>query len=109
MAKAKVTSKQKAFAGLNLESHQIIDRPLVTEKGTMLAEGTNTYLFKVHPAASKPQIKKAIEAIFKVTVTGVRTQTRKGKPRRYRQHMSEGTAWKKALVTLSENDRITLF
>lgn len=95
--------------GPQLEAHQVVIRPLVTEKGTHLVERHNTYPFQVHTLATKAQIKAAVEQLFEVTVVGVRTQSRKGKKRRYRTRIGVGSAWKKALVTLSENDRISMF
>jgi large subunit ribosomal protein L23 len=95
--------------GLQLEAHQVVVRPLVTEKGTHLIERYNTYLFQVHPQATKAQIKSAIETLFDVSVVGLRTIKRKGKPRRYKQRMSYRSDVKRALVKLAENDRIALF
>lgn len=95
--------------GLFLEPYQVIVRPLITEKGTHLVERHNTYLFQVHPAATKGDIKRAIEALFDVTVMDVRTISRKGKPKRYKMRVSHQSDTKRALVTLSENDRIALF
>ncbi|NDC39139.1 MAG: 50S ribosomal protein L23 [Proteobacteria bacterium] len=94
---------------LQLEAHQVVVRPLVTEKGTHLIERYNTYLFQVHPQATKAQIKSAIETLFDVSVVGLRTIKRKGKPRRYKQRMSYRSDVKRALVKLAENDRIALF
>lgn len=96
-------------SGLKLESHQVILRPLISEKGTHLVERRNTYVFEVHPQATKTQIKEAVQELFEVTVKGVRTQTRKGKVRRYRGRLGRAGDWKKALVTLDDNDRISLF
>lgn len=109
---AKVAAKQKKSAapkGPALEAHQVIVRPLVTEKGTHLVERYNTYLFQVHPQATKSQIKGAVEVLFEVSVEEVRTIKRKGKPRRYRQRQVHRADTKRALVKLSENDRIALF
>lgn len=101
--------QKRAPKGPQLESHQVIIRPLITEKGTHLVERYNTYLFQVHPQATKDQIKRAVEHLFEVTVDDVRTIKRKGKPRRYRNHMSHRSDSKRALVKLTENDRIALF
>ena len=96
-------------AGLQLEPHQIVLRPMVTEKGTHQSERYNSYTFEVHPQASKHQIKTAVEALFNVRVLSVRTQTRIGKPRRYRARFGYQHAWKKAIVTLHDEDRISFF
>ena len=69
---------------LVLEPHQVIVKPMVTEKGMFQADELNQYTFKVNPLATKTDIKKAIEQLFEVKVVGVSTQNRKGKPRRYR-------------------------
>lgn len=92
-----------------LAPHQVIDRPLITEKGTHLVERHNAYTFKVHPSATKEQIKHAIEALFEVKVADIRTQTRKGKQRRFKGRMGQTSAWKKAIVKLAEDDRIAFF
>jgi large subunit ribosomal protein L23 len=108
----KTKSKQvlsASDAGLELDPHQIVLRPLITEKGTHLVERHNTYLFQVHPKATKGDVKRAVEALFDVSVVDVRTIRRKGKPRRYRNHASRRPDTKRALVELSENDRIALF
>lgn len=95
--------------GLELEPHQIIFRPLVTEKGLHKAERYNQYAFEVHPLASKEQVRRAVEELFNVKVVKVRTQNRRGKPRRSRFIRSHTKAWKKAIVTLDENDKISFF
>ena len=70
--------------GLELEPHQILLRPLVTEKGTHQSTRHNAYCFEVHTAANKTQIKAAVESLFPVRVVAVRTQLRLGKTRRFR-------------------------
>lgn len=95
--------------GPKLEPYQIVIRPIVTEKGTHQSERHNAYTFEVHPQASKAQIKNAVQELFDVVVVSVRTQNRKGKPRRYRMHRCHTPAWKRAIVSLSENDRIAIF
>ena len=87
----------------------VIIKPLVTEKSTHLQQTRNAYAFKVHPNANKPEIKKAVEAIYNVKVVEVRTMTRKGKPRRTKFKMTHGSDWKRAVVVLDENSRIELF
>ncbi len=94
---------------LALEPHQIIFRPLVTEKGLHKAERYNQYAFEVHPLASKEQIRQAVESLFDVKVVQVRTQNRRGKPRRHRFVRSHTKTWKKAVITLDPNDKITFF
>src|SRR3954449_3506669 len=83
--------------GLSLEPYQIILRPLVTEKGTHQSTRHNAYCFEVHPAATKTQIKAAIQTLFPVRVEAIRTQTRIGKERRYRARLGRLANWKKAI------------
>ena len=87
----------------------VIIKPLVTEKSTHLQQTRNAYAFQVHRDANKPQIKKAVEALYNVSVVEVRTMTRKGKPRRTKFKMTHGSDWKRAVVVLDENSRIELF
>jgi large subunit ribosomal protein L23 len=95
--------------GLDLKPYQIILRPLVTEKGTHQSTRYNAYTFQVNPLATKTQIKAAIEELFHVKVEGVRTQVRQGKKRRFRMTVGELPQWKKAIVTLSAEDKIEFF
>lgn len=94
---------------LELEPHQVVLRPLVTEKGVHRAERNNQYAFEVNPLADKLTIRSAIEALFDVKVLKVRTQSRKGKPRRYKFKFGSTKSWKKAIVTLGSEDRIDFF
>jgi large subunit ribosomal protein L23 len=87
----------------------VIIKPLVTEKSTHQQQTRNAYAFQVHRDANKPEIKKAVEAIYNVKVLEVRTMTRKGKPRRTKFKMTHGSDWKRAVVVLDENSRIELF
>lgn len=95
--------------GPELETHQIILQPLVTEKGTHQFTRYNAYPFQVNLWATKEQIKKAVEELFGVRVLKVRTQNRLGKQRRYRYRFGRLSSWKKAIVTLHEEDRIEFF
>jgi large subunit ribosomal protein L23 len=94
---------------LELEPHQVVLRPLVTEKGTHQSNRYNAYPFEVHAQATKEEIRHAVETLFDVRVIKVRTQHRLGKPRRYRARSSHERAWKKAIVTLHDDDRINFF
>jgi large subunit ribosomal protein L23 len=95
--------------GVKLEPYQVILRPLVTEKGTHLSEKYNAYTFRVHHLATKEDIRKAVEDLWDVRVVKVRTQNRRGKPRRHRMAYGYTSDWKKAIVTLHEDDRISFF
>lgn len=99
----------KKASGPNLAYHQVVVAPMVSEKVTHLVERRNCYGFQVHPLATKTQIKEAVEKLFDVHVIQVRTQNHIGKKRRSKAGYGVTAAWKKAYVTLSEKDRITLF
>lgn len=94
---------------LELEPHQIVLRPLVTEKGMHKASRYNAYAFEVNRFAGKEDIRLAVEELFDVKVVHVNTQNRKGKPRRTRFRWGKTKAWKKAIVTLDPEDRIDFF
>ncbi len=94
---------------LELTPHQIVLRPLVTEKGIHKASRNNRYAFEVHPIATKTEIKAAVEELFNVKVLAVATQNRGGKARRTRFGMGVTKAWKKAIVKLSPEHKIELF
>lgn len=95
--------------GPQLEAHQVILRPMVTEKGTHQSEHLNAYPFEVNLWATKDQIRAAVEEMFSVRVLKVRTQQRLGKKRRSRFKVGRLPHWKKAIVTLHEEDRIEFF
>ena len=95
--------------GPKLEPHQVIIKPIVTEKVVYQSNELNQYTFKVNVLATKTEIKAAVEELFKVKVEKVATQTRKGKPRRYRFTWGRTKAWKKAIVKLDAEHRIDFF
>lgn len=86
--------------GPKLEPHQIIVRPLITEKGTHQSQHRHAYPFEVNPWATKTEIKAAAEELFGVRVNKVRTQNRIGKHRRFRFKVGKLSNWKKAIITL---------
>lgn len=86
----------------------LVRRPLITEKATMLLEN-NQYTFEVDPRANKPQIKEAIESLFNVTVVGVSTQNPPRKKKRVGRFAGFKPLYKRAVVTLAPGDSITLF
>ena len=92
-----------------LEPHQVILRPLVTEKGMHKASRLNAYAFEVNRMANKDDIRRAIEALFNVKVVSVNTQNRLGKPRKTRYRTGHTKAWKKAIVKLDSEHRIDFF
>lgn len=88
---------------------EIIRAPLISEKGSLLAEGTQQVLFKVQPDANKIEVKSAVEALFKVKVVKVRMARYLGKIRRVGRNVGRRPEWKKAYVTLREGDKIDFF
>ncbi|SRR6056297_212639 len=93
----------------DLDSHQILLRPLVTEKGVHRATRNNQYAFQIHRDATKIDVRRAVEELFDVKVAKVRTQTRKGKTRRFKFRYGKTSDWKKAIVQLDPEHRIDFF
>jgi large subunit ribosomal protein L23 len=91
-----------------MNPHDIIIRPLITEKNTNLMQ-LNKYSFEVDRNANKFQIKQAVQTIFNVEVTAVHTMNVRGKMKRRGQKFGYTADWKKAIVTLAEGNRIELF
>lgn len=90
-------------------SQIIINKVVVTEKGTRLSESDNQYLFNVAPEANKIEIKRAVEEMFKVKVDKVNTLNRLGKLKRDRKFKyGRRPSFKRAVVTLKEGDKIEL-
>ena len=87
----------------------VIRRPLFTEKSTRVQERDNQYAFAVEPSATKRDIAAAIEKLFEVQVTNVRTQNYRGKERRMGRFAGRRSSWKKAIVTLAEGQSIELY
>ncbi len=89
--------------------HQIIVRPVVTEKSSAAYQARKEYTFEVHPEANKYQIRAALEKLFDVTVTDVRTmQMRRHAVTRGRTH-GVTARWKKAIVTLKDGETLPVF
>jgi large subunit ribosomal protein L23 len=88
--------------------HRTIVRPLVTEKSSVAYQERGEYHFEVHPDATKPAIRTAIEQLFGVKVAGVWTSNQRGKTKRVGQTTGTRKNWKKAIVTLREG-KIDIF
>lgn len=86
----------------------LVRRPLVTEKATLLMEN-NQYTFEVDPRATKPQIKAAIEELFEVEVIGVSTLNPPRKQKRVGRFIGHRSQYKRAMVTLAAGSSINLF
>jgi large subunit ribosomal protein L23 len=89
-------------------SHEILIRPVVTEKNTMLGE-QNKYVFEVHQDANKIEIGRAVAEVFNVQVKSVNIVKVPGKTRIWRRQRGVTRSWKKAIVTLEAGSRIELF
>ena len=93
-----------------LHIYDVIRRPVVTEKSSIMSDDLNQYVFEVAPTANKIQIKEAVEVVFEVQVNKVRTMVMPAKRgRRGRKWYMRSRQWKKAIVTLKEGDSIELF
>ncbi|MFH7566129.1 50S ribosomal protein L23 [Oceanimonas smirnovii] len=85
---------------------KVLKAPHVSEKSTMVAEKTNTIVFKVAKDATKAEVKAAVEKLFEVEVKDVRTLLVKGKTKRTGNRIGQRSDWKKAYVTLKEGQDI---
>jgi large subunit ribosomal protein L23 len=91
------------------ELHDIILRPLVTEKAATGEASENTYVFEVGETANKHEIKDAIERFFNVKVQDVRTVRVRGKFKRFGRHYGRRSNWKKAYVKLATGHTLNFF
>ena len=87
---------------------QVILAPQVSEKSTRIAEKQEQVVFKVAPNATKPEVKAAVELLFKVEVESVQVLNVKGKEKRFGRFMGSRTGWKKAFVCLKPGQEINL-
>ena len=87
----------------------VIAAPVITEKGTLVNEQGNQFVFRVRREANKVEIRRAVETFFKVKVQNVRTMNYLGKNRRVGRTAGKRPNWKKAYVTLAPGQRIDLF
>ena len=87
---------------------QVLVAPIVSEKATQVAENTNAVLFKVLRDATKPEIKAAVELMFKVEVTGVSVVNIKGKAKRFGRGMGRRSNVRKAYVMLKDGSELNL-
>ncbi len=92
-----------------MNAHQIIRRPLVTEKSSIGREERNLVTFAVEPKASKHQIRRAVEELFNVEVLEVRTMRMPRKSRRVGKFEGRKPEWKKAIVRLAQEHQIEFF
>ena len=92
-----------------MNAHQVIQRPLVTEKSNLGREEGNLATFAVNPRANRREIQSAVEELFDVKVLAVRTMRQPRKTKRVGRHMGRRAEWKKAIVKLAEGQSIEFF
>jgi large subunit ribosomal protein L23 len=92
-----------------MNANQVIRRPLVTEKSTILREAGNVIAFEVDPKANKIQVKSAVEELFKVKVAEVRLFNVRGKMKRLGRNIGKRRDWRKAYVTLKKGEKAPEF
>ncbi|MBL0715403.1 MAG: 50S ribosomal protein L23 [Desulfosarcina sp.] len=92
-----------------MNAYDVIKRPVVTEKTSLQKEDANQVTFEVDHRANRVQIRKAVESIFSVHVTGVRTMQVKGKVKQRGRIVGKRRDWKKAIVSLIPGERIDFF
>lgn len=89
--------------------YEVLRRPLITEKSTLLKETQSTLCFEVHRDATKPEIKKAVESLFSVKVAKVRVARVHGKVKRQGRYVGQRPDWKKAWVVLKKGEKMVQF
>ena len=89
--------------------HDVIQRPVVTEKSSIAREEANIATFRVNPHATKLEIRSAVEELFAVKVKNVRTMQQPGKKKRVGKTVGRKPSWKKAIVELAEGQSIEFF
>jgi large subunit ribosomal protein L23 len=92
-----------------VDDYNIVIKPLVTEQGIHFANAKNAYSFEVNKKANKIQIRDAVQRLYNVKVSDVRTANVKGKPRRRGRNFGTTKSWKKAVVVLHPEYHIDLF
>ena len=92
-----------------MNQYDVIVRPIVTEKSSLLKDGGNQYVFEVARTANKIEIAKAVERLFKVKVMSVRVMNMEGKKRRLGKSSGKRPDWRKAIVKVNPKDKISFF
>jgi large subunit ribosomal protein L23 len=93
---------------MSRDPREVLIRPLMTEKSMRQKEEQNTVAFRVRPDANKVEIRAAVESVFNVKVSAVRTASFEGKLKRMGRHQGRRSDWKKAIVTLAPGHKIDL-
>ncbi|MEJ7812590.1 MAG: 50S ribosomal protein L23 [Gemmatimonadaceae bacterium] len=89
--------------------YETVVRPIITEKSSAAYQEHGEYHFEVHPDATKPAIRQAIQQLFGVKVTAVWTSQHRGKTKRLGKSVGRRPHWKKAIVKLAEGDKLDIF
>ena len=92
-----------------MNEYDIVIRPIITEKSSLLKDAGNQYVFEVQRDANKIEIRKAVEKLFKVKVVSVHVANNEGKKKRVGRFTGKKPDWKKAIVKLNPKDKITIF
>jgi large subunit ribosomal protein L23 len=92
-----------------MNQYDVILRPIVTEKSSLMKEDGNRYVFEVAREANKIEIARAVEQLFKVKVVSVRVMNIEGKKRRLGKHTGKRPDWRKAIVKVNPKDKISFF
>jgi len=92
-----------------MNAQQLVISPLVTERSMVMRDEENKYAFRVHPRATKPEIRKAIEELFDVKVVSVATMNVMGKTKRLGRFVGKRSSWKKAIVKVAEGQTIEIY
>jgi large subunit ribosomal protein L23 len=87
---------------------EVLIAPILSEKSVITKDEQNRYTFRVNPKSNKTEIKKAIETLFKVKVTAVRTANLPGKLHKVGRHEGYRSDWKKAVVTVKAGQKIDM-
>ena len=92
-----------------MNSHDVLIRPLLTEKITSIRETKNAVAFAVDGRATKIDVRRAVEKVFQVKVSSVNVQNVRGKRKRQGRYLGKRSDWRKAIVTLKEGEKIDLY
>ena len=87
---------------------EVLISPILSEKSVTMKDAQNRYTFKVNPKANKSEIKKAVETLFKVKVTAVRTANQPGKLHKVGRYEGYRSDWKKAMVSVKAGQKIDM-
>ena len=89
--------------------HEILRKPVITEKSTIQKEANNQFTFDVDRRANKVEIRRAVEQVFNARVVNVRTIRMNGKVKRFGRTLGKRRNWKKAIVTLAQGEHVEFF